>query len=131
MLSIITLHNTINKMNKILNITILITLILLLSRCDGNYIDVKITGLVSDKISGKPITNAEITVNCWVYNTEIWESKALEKSALTDSYGKFNLNFKKGEALDIVVIAENYDVYKKSVTLKKSNNNFDIKLSKK
>jgi len=132
MLLITILLNTTNKpdrMNRILNIICLIGLALIFSRCDGNYLDVEVIGLVSDEISGEPIENATVTVNCWVYDTEIWESKPVEKTTRTDSYGKFNLTFEKGEAIDVEVESDDYKIYQESVTLKKQTNSFDIKLN--
>jgi hypothetical protein len=117
-------------MIRILNIICLISLTSLFSGCDGNYTNLKVTGIVSDEISENPVENAEVTINCWVYDTEIWESKAVKKTAITDSNGQFSLNFKKGEALDIVVKSDTFREYKQSITLKKSTNNFNIKLKK-
>ena len=87
--------------------------------------------MVSDEVTGNPINNIQVTVNCWVYDTDIWESREIEKSTVTDSIGKFSVNFAKGEALDITVKSENYNEYQESITLKKSTNYFDIKLKKK
>jgi len=117
-------------MNNILNTILLVALTLFIIGCDGNYSDIELVGLVTEKSSGVPVEDAEIIINCWVYDLEIWESKAVKKSTKTDSNGKFVVNFKKGEALDITVKSENHDEFQESITLKKSTNNFDIKLTK-
>ena len=87
-------------------------------------------GLVSDRVSGHPVHNANVTVTCWVYDTEIWESKPVVRSTTTDDNGRFSIDFEKGEALDFVVTSENYDEYRESITLRKNVNTFDIRLTK-
>lgn len=104
-------------------------LILLLGGCDGNYKNVQIEGLVSDKVSGRPIYNAKIVVKCWVYDTNRWESQTVEKSTITDKNGRFSVNFNKGEALDVVVTSDTYREYRESITLEKNAYSFDIKLT--
>jgi len=117
-------------MIKISNTVLLCTLTLLFSGCDGNYRNVKVKGLVSDAITSHPIPNAEVKVICWVYDTEIWESKPIQKNGITDSNGRFRIDFEKGEALHITVSSVNYREYRDSITLKKNVNHFDIKLKK-
>lgn len=119
----------ISKTKKMFRVLTLGFLILLLGGCDGNYKNVQIEGLVSDKVSGRPIHNAKIVVKCWVYDTNRWESQTVEKSTITDKNGRFGVNFNKGEALDVVVTSDTYREYRESITLEKNAYSFDIKLA--
>lgn len=100
---------------------ILISFITLYSCGNGNYKNVTINGTVLNKDSNLPIANATVKVKCWAYSLEKWESGAIEKEVVTDIDGKYSLNFKEGEALDIFIVAKDYKNFETSMTLNKSN----------
>ncbi|MGH1436341.1 MAG: hypothetical protein ACRBG0_17975 [Lewinella sp.] len=103
---------------------------LILCSCDNNYRNVEITGLVSDSISDVPISDARVTIKCWVYDTEIWESRIVEKETITNSKGEFEVTFEKGEAFDLLVQMDGYRDYDQSVTLVRNTFFLSIKLEK-
>lgn len=105
--------------------------LVLLSSCDGNYQKVKVFGTVVSSVSQKPVSNQLLNVTCWVYDTEIWESRKVLKTISTDERGNYEVLFDKGEAIDIEVSSSSFKDYEKSLTLTKSNNEINIKLQSK
>jgi hypothetical protein len=87
---------------------------------DGNYTNISIIGIVKDSLSNRPIINATVHTKCWVYSTQRWESSTVEKETKTDSNGKFQLVFDKGEAIDMSISAPNYQTIEVSKTLKQN-----------
>lgn len=113
-------------MEKLLYIFFITTLI----ACDGNYRDVVIRGRVKDSLTGQFISGAEIDVTCWVYDTEIWESRKVIKDTVSGANGNFSLPFEKGEAIDVEVRHEKYLPFKYSKTLDRNINELEFNLKK-
>jgi len=111
-------------------IVVIILLILIFARCDGNYFNVKIEGIVKDSISQVPIENATVNITCWVYSTERWVSEEVKQSVSTDENGIFQARFNKGEAIDITISAKNYLIKNESRTLKSNKLKFAIFLER-
>jgi hypothetical protein len=96
--------------------------------CDGDYHNIKIKGKVFDSNNKLVIKNAKIKINCWVYNTEIWESQIFEYSTTSNDYGLFEILIKKGNAIDIYVSANDYKIHQVSLNIKKNNIDLDVPL---
>jgi hypothetical protein len=96
-------------------------LVPLLLSCDGNYRDVVINGRVIDSLSRQPVVGSEVNVVCWVYDTDIWESRKVVKDTLTDASGNFTMLFEKGEAIDVEVHHPDYQIYSYALTLDRCN----------
>jgi hypothetical protein len=112
-------------------IAVVILSILILIGCDGNYFNVTVEGTVEDSMNKTPIRNAKVIIKCWVFSTEKWHSEEVEQVLSTDKNGIFQAKFKKGEAIDITVIAESYLTNNQSKTLKRNGIKFAIFLEKK
>lgn len=80
----------------------------LLIGCDGNYKEVVIRGQVKDSLTSEFIAGSKIKVTCWVYDTELWESRKVTKDTIADENGNFLMPFEKGEAIDVEVSHPNY-----------------------
>lgn len=107
----------------------LLTLIML-SCNDGNYVNVSLEGYIKDAETKEIIPKSNIQVLCWAYDTEIWESKKVEKEVLSDEKGFYLITFDKGEVLEILVSSDNYVTQKISIKLKKSKNKMNFFLEK-
>ena len=94
--------------------------------CDINYQGIVVSGVITDNNSGYPIPGANVRVKNWYYDTEIWESRFVEKSVFSDSLGFFELQFERGEAFDLEVFISGDKRFSQSVTLNESNNHLDI-----
>lgn len=117
--------------NTLFKYGIIFTALILFSCSDGNYVNVSLSGHVKDIESNEAISNAKVYIICWVYDTEIWESKKVKKETLTDNNGFYTLSFDKGEAMDIEINSNYYESEKVSITLKKSKNEMNFFLKKK
>lgn len=104
--------------------------ILIFVGCDGNYSNVTVEGTVRDSISNAPLENANVSITCWVYSTERWVSEEVKKVVSTDENGVFQVNFEKGEAIEITVSAENYLSKDVGNTLKNNRLKFVIFLER-
>ncbi|MFO0453211.1 MAG: hypothetical protein ACK52I_31890 [Pseudomonadota bacterium] len=96
---------------------------------DGNYENVVVSGVLKDEMD-LPIRNAKITENCWAYSTKTWDSQSTDRIVFSDSSGGFTVSFKKGEAIDLQIIAEGFRPIEKSITLTKSMVNLEFSLEK-
>ncbi len=104
---------------------------ILFSCSNGNYTNVSLEGYVKDNDTKEVIPHSKVQVICWVYDTELWESKEVKKEVLSNEKGFYLINFDKGEAMDILVSSSSYDNKKISITLKKSKNEMNFLLNKK
>jgi len=107
-----------------------IILLIALTACEGNYPDVVINGQVKDSLTGEVISGAEITITCWVYDTDIRETRKVIKGTASNIKGDFSIHFQEGEALDIEVKHPNYHSVTHSKTLNKSLNDVEFQLNK-
>jgi len=99
--------------------------------CDGNYREVVISGKAIDSLTGQFVAGSDIKITCWVYDTDIWESRKVVKDTITDANGNFLIPFEMAEAIDVEVRHPNYEIYKYSMTLDRSDNYVDLKLKRK
>ncbi len=97
---------------------------------DGNYRNVQVKGVVKNNANNNPIPDAEVLVKCWVYSTENWESNTVDKIVKTDKNGKFEVEFEKGEAIDVIVTANSFKGLEQSKTLNRNRIHFEIFLDK-
>ena len=104
--------------------------IVLFSCGDGNYTNVSLEGYVRDSETKTIIPNSKIQVTCWVYDTEIWESRKVKKEVKSNKEGFYLIHFEKGEAMDIIVSADRYGAKELSITLRKNKNKIDFSLTK-
>ena len=114
-----------NDMKFALKILLLLTL---LTGC-GDKINIKVTGQITDEATGEPINNADISASCW-YHHDIDDASLDRKSAKTDNSGKFEVDFEKGYAVNLVVKAKNYEAKQISKDLNETEISFSIKLRK-
>lgn len=59
-------------------------------------------------------------MTCWWYGSEKWESVPVKRTVHTDAEGYFELTFDRGEAIDIIVRADNHPELRLSETLRKN-----------
>lgn len=114
------------KINQILSLSLITFLIF---ACDMNFSNIKVTGQVLDR-DNAPVENAEISFTCWVYDTSIWASKKVNKIIYTNKDGYFETSFSKGEALDVRVSANSFNIEEESITLKRNYADFTFHLDR-
>ena len=114
------------KINQILSL-FLVTI--LFFACNMNFSNIKVTGQVFDR-DNAPVENAEISFACWVYDSSIWESKKVNKIIYTNKNGYFETSFSRGEALDVRVSANSFQVKEESITLKRNYADFTFHLDR-
>lgn len=93
---------------------------------DGNYRNVNIKGVVRSSATKNPIPNAEVLIKCWVYSTQNWESNTVEETVRTDVNGLFEAKFDKGEAIDLIIKAQNFETKEESMTLKRNTIHIEV-----
>lgn len=116
--------------NIVLSYFVIVIALALFSCGDGNYSSVSLQGYIKDSENQEVVENAKVSVVCWVYDTELWESREVKKETYSGKDGFYSLNFDKGEAMDIRVSSDKFESKEVSITLKKSKNEMDILLNK-
>lgn len=105
---------------KINNLFYVLMIGLLTLSCSPNYRDITVMGYVKDEQNHLPITNAEVEISYWVYNSKLSESERFVKHLSTDSKGYFSVSLEEAEAIDLLIKAANYESEKKSYTVRSS-----------
>jgi hypothetical protein len=88
-----------------------------------------VSGFVVDKITGKPVANAEVLIICR-YENGIDETEYSKKRLLTDSKGVFHARFEKGFQIDIASGKIGYGPVGIRNRLSSNKLNFRLELSK-
>ena len=99
---------------------------ILLPGC-GDKTNIEVTGKVVDEVTGRPISNADISASCW-YHVNIDDASLSNDSAKTNAAGEFKINFEKGYAVNLVAKAANYDPVQVAGDLEKNVISFLIKI---
>ena len=89
-----------------------------------------VTGQITDEITGKPISNAEVLVLCW-YMRSIEDASFDKKTLKTDNEGKYQAKFKKGYQVDVASKSIDYLPSREYNELKDNKIIVNLKLIKK
>lgn len=69
--------------------------LVLIGCIEKNTKDIKVSGVITDKFSGQPITNANVTVLCW-YDAGWEKTEYVSHDIITDSNGLYEVTFEEG-----------------------------------
>ena len=109
--------------------TLLTSLVFLtmLASCQDRR-NILVSGQITDELTGKPITKAEVVVLCW-YMSSIDDASFIKQTLTTDENGNYKATFAKGHQVDVASKAIGFIANRSYHELKDNKIQVDLKLS--